>query len=302
MVKGTDISLIKKGHTKIPMTAEQFDEFTRCYNNPLYFMENYMWIQTDNGRALFKAYDYQLELINAFHNYKNSIALTARQLGKTTCAGGYLLWKAMFSSDTTILICANVLKQALEIMQRIRFAYEELPDFIRAGVVSYNKGSIEFDNGSRIISTASTPNSGRGMTVNVLYLDEFAFLHPSLAADLWTSIRPTLGQMGKCIITSTPNNDEDQFSQIWREATRTLDEHGNEYPDGLGRNGFKSVKATWDRHPKRNRAWAEGEIAVIGLSRFKREHNCIAGDSIVTIKLPNGDIKDVSIEQLRDIL
>jgi hypothetical protein len=169
MVRNNDLTLIKKGNTKTPINEEQLGQLVKCHADPLYFMENFMWIQTDNGRELFKAWDYQIELINTFHNYKNSVGLTARQMGKTTCAAGYLLWKAMFTSDTTVLICANVLKQALEIMGRIRFAYEEMPDFIRGGVYSYNKSYLEFDNGSRIVATATTQNSGRGMTVNVLY-------------------------------------------------------------------------------------------------------------------------------------
>lgn len=275
MGKGLDNNLIKKGHTRVKFTEKQLDELIKCSEDPLYFMQNYIWIQSNNGRELFKPFDYQLELVSIFHNYRNSIALLSRQMGKSTTACAYILWRAMFIDDTTVLIAANVLKQALEIMQRIRFSYEELPDFIRAGVIEYNKGSISFDNGSRIICTATTANSGRGMTVNLLYLDEFSFVSPGIAKDFWTSIRPTLGTQGRCIITSTPNNDEDQFSQIWKGANATLDEYGNELPGGVGKNGFKAIKVTWEQHPERNQEWADQEISAIGMSRFQREHNCM---------------------------
>ena len=130
-------------------------------------------------------------------------------MGKTTTAAGYLLWYAMFVPDSTILIAAHKYSGAQEIMQKIRYAYELMPDHIRAGVTSYNKGSIEFENGSRIVAQATTENTGRGMSITLLYCDEFAFVRPTIAKEFWTSISPTLATGGKAIITSTPNSDED---------------------------------------------------------------------------------------------
>ena len=125
-------------------------------------------------------------------------------MGKTTTAAGYLLWYAMFVPDSTILIAAHKYSGAQEIMQKIRYAYELMPDHIRAGVTSYNKGSIEFENGSRIVAQATTENTGRGMSITLLYCDEFAFVRPTIAKEFWTSIHPTLATGGKAIITSTP--------------------------------------------------------------------------------------------------
>lgn len=193
-------------------------------------------------------------------------------MGKTTTAAGYLLWYAMYVPDSTILIAAHKYSGAQEIMQRIRYAYELCPDHIRAGVTSYNKGSIEFDNGSRIVAQATTENTGRGMSITLLYADEFAFVRPTIAKEFWTSISPTLATGGKAIITSTPNSDEDQFALIWKQANKTEDEFGNE--TALGINGFRAYRAHWSEHPDRDEQWAAEERGRIGEERFRREHEC----------------------------
>jgi hypothetical protein len=151
-----------------------------------------------------------------------------RQTGKSTSAAGYLLWYAMFVPDSTILVAAHKYTGAQEIMQRIRYAYELCPNHIRAGATSYNKNSLEFENGSRIVAQTTTETTGRGMSLSLLYADEFAFVPPNVASEFWTSISPTLSTGGKAIITSTPNSDEDQFAQIWKEANYQFDEFGNE--------------------------------------------------------------------------
>ena len=190
----------------------------------------------------------------------------------TTCAAIYLTWYAMFNSDKTILISAHKYSGAQEIMQRIRYVYEECPDFIRAGSTGYNKGSIEFDNKSRIVSTTTTENTGRGMSISLLYLDEFDFVSPNIASEMWASISPTLATGGSAIITSTPSNDEGQFAQIWKEANNRFDAHGNEQE--LGSNGFFPFFATWKDHPDRDEEWAAAERSRLGESRFRVEHLC----------------------------
>jgi hypothetical protein len=157
-------------------------------------------------------------------------------------------------------------------MQRIRYAYEDCPDHIRAGATNYNKGSIEFDNGSRIVSATTTGNTGRGMSISLLYCDEFAFVQPNIATEFWTSISPTLATGGRAIITSTPNSDEDEFATIWKEANKKFDEFGNE--TALGINGFFSYTAPWNEHPDRDDAWAAIEKGRIGEERFRREYGC----------------------------
>ena len=270
-----DFKLVKAAGTKVAYTPAQLREIAMCARNPLYFMEKFMWIQHPvKGRMPFEAYSYQKELVNSYWKNNSIIALLPRQSGKTTTAAGYLLWYAMFNSDVTILIAANKFRAANEIMERIKFSYEELPDYIRAGVSTYNVQDVKFDNGSRIKATTTTPDSGRGMSISLLYLDEFAFVKPRIAEEFWTAMAPTLATGGKCIITSTPNSDEDKFAEIWTAANKTIDDYGNDNPDGLGINGFKAFTAHYSEVPGRDEAWAVKESAKIGADRFRREYGC----------------------------
>jgi len=260
MIQKEEFVLIKKPHKQEQFTHEQIEELVKCTTDPVYFLTTHSYIQhPTKGKVKFDLFDYQIELINCYHNNRYSINMLGRQMGKSTCAGGYLLWYAMFVPDSTILVAAHKHTGAQEIMQRIRFMYESLPDYLRAGATSYNKGSLEFDNGSRIVSATTTENTGRGMSLTLVYLDEFAFVPPRIASEFWTSLSPTLSTGGKCIITSTPNQDNDQFAQIWKQATKTTDEFGND--TGLGVNGFASIKFTWDKQPERNQTWADQERA-----------------------------------------
>lgn len=166
-------TLVKRAYHNTTMTPDQILEFQKCADpviGPEYFMSNYFYIQhPTKGRMSYQPYEYQKRLIETYHNYRFSISLMPRQTGKSTSAAGYLLWYAMFVPDSTILIAAHKYTGSQEIMSRIRYAYELCPDFIRAGVPTYNKGNIDFDNGSRIISTATTENTGRGMSISLLY-------------------------------------------------------------------------------------------------------------------------------------
>ena len=274
--RSTENVLVKKPHTKESFSHEQLLEIAKCADpdtGPEYFMSNYFYIQhPTKGRMLYEPFGYQKRLINTYHNYRFSISLMPRQTGKSTSAAGYLLWYAMFVPDSTILIAAHKFTGSQEIMQRIRYAYESVPNFIRAGAVSYNKGSIDFDNGSRIISATTTENTGRGLSISLLYADEFAFVRPTIGREFWTSISPTLATGGKCIITSTPNSDEDQFATLWKGANKCFDEFGN--PTEIGVNGFKAFRSYWNEHPDRDEKWAAQQRAQLGDERFRREMDC----------------------------
>lgn len=267
-------------------TDKELQDFIKCSdptNGYLYFMDNFFYIQhPTRGSMLYHPWPYQEKLIHTYHNYRFSISLMPRQTGKSTSAAGYLLWYAMFVPDSTILVAAHKYTGAQEIMQRIRYAYENCPNHIKAGVVTYNKGSLDFDNGSRIVSATTTENTGRGLSISLLYLDEFAFVRPSIAQEFWTSITPTLSTGGKAIITSTPNSDEDQFALIWKQANKTEDEFGNQTEVGV--NGFKSYRAFWREHPERDDKWAEQMRSQLGSDRFRREMDCefiIADETLI---------------------
>lgn len=270
-----EYQLTKKGHSKVSYTKTQQLELERCITDPMYFIENFLKVQHPiKGSIPLELYPYQHDMINAYHNHRFCVALTGRQMGKTTVAAAYLLWRAMFMPDTKILIAANKFVQAMEIMDRIRYGYEECPNHLRAGVMEYNKGTIAFDNGSTITARATTSDAGRGLSITLLYCDEFAFVRPSMATEFWTAIQPVLATGGGCIITSTPKNDEDQFAQIWRGANNNTDEFGNALPNGEGSNSFFPIKVTWDKHPDRDQAWAAPFRASLGPARFAQEFEC----------------------------
>ena len=277
MAKSLDGVLIKKAHKQERYTLEQVKHLEACMDpidGPLYFCRNFLKLQhPTQGSIPFEPYDYQVRLIRSYHDHKDSIAMLPRQMGKTTCAVGYLLWYCQFVEESQILIAAHKYEGAQDIMNRFRYGYENLPDFIRAGVISYNRNTIEFDNGSRVQATTTTENTGRGKSLSLIYCDEFAFVQPpEKAKEFWTALSPTLSTGGKCIITSTPNSDEDQFAMIWTEANKKFDEYGNEQE--LGVNGFFPYFAHWDEHPDRDEKWAAVERAKIGEERFRREFDC----------------------------
>jgi hypothetical protein len=271
--KNKDNSLVKAPHQSIALTKEQEVEFIKCALDPIYFIENYVWIQhPTKGKVPFTLFDYQHDMIQIYHGYKDVVSMCSRQLGKSTTAAAYILWFAIFQEDQNVLIASNVFKAATEIMDRIRFSYENLPDWLRPGVVVYNVQKIVFENRSKVESTTTTSNSGRGKSISLLFCDELSAVNSRIAEEFWTAISPTLATGGKCIICSTPSSDEDTFAQIWYAANKTLDEYGNERPDGIGVNGFKAFKATWDQHPDRDQTWADKEKAKMGYEKFAREY------------------------------
>ena len=280
-------TLVKDPYVKTKFeTDKDLDDFIKCCDpitGPMYFLDNFFYIQhPTKGSMVYHPWDYQKRLIDTYHNYRYSISLMPRQTGKSTSAAGYLLWYAMFVPDSTILIAAHKYTGAQEIMQRIRYAYENCPVHIKAGVTTYNKGSLDFENGSRIVSATTTENTGRGMSISLLYADEFAFVRPTIATEFWTAMAPTLATGGKCIITSTPNSDEDQFALIWKGANKTEDEFGNK--TNVGINGFRAYRSYWQEHPDRDEKWAVEMQSQLGLDRFRREIGCefiIADETLI---------------------
>ena len=275
-MKSLDGVLTKKANTREKFSEQQIQDMMNCMDEDLgylHFAKHFAFIQHPvKGKLLFDPYQYQERLLESYHQYRFNINMLPRQTGKTTTAAVYLTWYAMFHPDQTILIAAHKYSGAQEIMQRIRYVYETCPDHIRAGVTSYNKGSIEFENGSRIVSATTTGNTGRGMSISLLYCDEFAFVNPGIADEFWTSISPTLATGGRAIITSTPNSDEDTFATIWKQSQEKFDAHGNEQE--LGINGFHGFTCSWDEHPDRDEEWKETEVGKIGEERFRREYGC----------------------------
>ena len=197
-------------------TKEQAIEIAKCKLDPIYFIEKYVYIQHPvKGAVKFILYDFQRELLRTYIENNKLIAMLSRQCGKTTTASAFLLWWAIFKKNQRILIASKDQDGADEIMERLWYAYEELPWWIKPGVRVDQVKTKKFDNNSVIKSMATTATTGRGKANSIVYLDEFAYVRPNIAAKFWTSLFPTLSTGGKCIITSTPNTDEDKFATIW---------------------------------------------------------------------------------------
>jgi len=258
----TDKALLKKANELIEYTPHQLHELKKCSDDPIYFIQTYMKIQhPTKGSIHFVPYPYQIKAVENFTIHKDNILLQARQSGKTQIVAGYLLWFAAFHFDKTIMIVSNKNTSAMEIIHRIKYGYEELPMWLKPGVTSdgWSKHAVAFDNGSRIMSGATSPDSGRTYSISLLFCDEFAFVREGIQEEFWTAISPTLSTGGQCIIASTPNGDSNLYANLWRGAMS-------------GVNGFHPMNVTWEDVPTRNQEWADREKAKIGERKFRQEH------------------------------
>ena len=264
---------VKKDGIEEDWTPEKVQEYAKCMADPAYFARTYVKvINLNDGLVPFDLYPYQEQMFKHFSENRFNVVLACRQSGKSISSVAFLLWYALFNPEQTVAVLANRGATSREMLGRITLMLENLPYWLQPGCKTLNKGSIEFENGSRIISQTTTGNTGRGLSISLLYCDEFAFVPPNIAEEFWTSISPTLATGGRAIITSTPNSDEDTFAMIWKQAEEKFDAHGNE--SDVGSNGFHSFIAHWSEHPDRDEAWKEEEIGRIGEERFRREYGC----------------------------
>jgi len=268
---------IKRAGQVTEYTPEQAAELKKCMEDPIYFARTYVKIQHPKlGAIPFDLYDYQVDMMNAFQENRYNIILSARQTGKSITSAIYLLWFAIFHFDKNILIASNKNKNAMEMIRRIRYAYENLPVWLKPGVTDdgWNKHSVSFDNDSKIDSTATSDDSGRGEALSLLFLDEFAFVKPGIQDEFWTSILPTLSTGGSCIMSSTPNGDSDLFATLWRAANVNKgmsfeDEDGN-----VENLTFTPMHIKWDAPPGRDDKFQLQQIALIGEQKWKQEYEC----------------------------
>ena len=253
---------IKRAHRESEFGPDQIIELQRCMLDPRYFIENYVKIQhPTKGSVPFVMYDYQVEMLDAIHNNKDTILLCSRQLGKTTVVSMYILWLTTFNPDITAIIASKAMNHATEIMSRVKYAYEELPEWLKAGCKFYNRTSIEFDNGSMIKSEATTEKTGRGSSPSIIFLDEIAFISKRIQDELWASLAPALSTGGKFVLTSTPNGDDDLFANLWRGANSE-------------QNSFFPLKVLWYQHPDRDEEYYNDMRGKLGPVKTRQELDC----------------------------
>ena len=255
--------LVKKVGAKIQFSKEQVEEFVKCAQDPFYFIEKYMKIVTiDSGVQVIKLYDFQREMIEKFINEKFILAKCARQSGKTIGVESFILWSILFKDNYRIGMFANKFDTSKKILKEIKYSYEQLPMWLQQGVITWNKHSIELENGSSITSSSTSGDAGRSRTYNLVFLDEFAFVPDYVAADFFTAVYPTIssGKNTKVIIISTPNG-LNFFYRMWVEAQE-------------GRSNYKIFEANWRAVPSRDDAWAQETIANVGEKAFQQEYEC----------------------------
>ena len=254
---------LKKAGTPIQFSKKQIDEWIKCKNDPIYFATNYIKIiSLDEGLVPFSMYDFQKEILNDFHNNRFNIAKLPRQTGKSTTVVAYLLYYAIFYDSVNIGILANKASTARELLGRLQLAYENLPKWMQHGILVWNKGNVELENGSKILAASTSASAVRGMSFNILFLDEFAFVPNHVAEQFFASVYPTItsGKSTKVIIISTPNG-MNHFYKMWEDARR-------------GKNDYVTNEVHWSQVPGRDAKWKEETIKNTSPRQFAQEFEC----------------------------
>lgn len=234
-------------------------EYLKCAKDPVYFLKRYVFIQTSKGRVLFSPYQFQDKLLHLLNKHDRVIILKSRQLGITTLSAAYALWLMIFHKDQSILALAPTQEKARNIVDKVRFAYAELPSWLKIDAVENHKLSLWLANGSKIKAASGASESARGYTANILILDEAAFIEN--AEELWGSAQQTLATGGKAILLSTPNGLEAFFHKMWADAE-------------MGENNFIPIKLRWDVHPDRTQKWRDDQDRELGKKMAAQECDC----------------------------
>ena len=254
---------LKKIGINIEFTKEQVEEYIKCAKDPIYFVKNYMKIiHVDKGLIPFDLYEYQEEMITKFNEERFVITKMPRQSGKSTAVISFILHYILFNESKNVALLANKAELARELLDRLKKAYENLPLWLQQGITTWNKGSIELENGSKILATSTTGSAARGQSFSLVFLDEFAFVQHNIANDFFKSVYPTIssGQETKMIIVSTPKG-MNHFYKMWVEAEEQ-------------RSNFKTLSVDWWETPGRDSDWKLQQIANTSEEDFNQEFAC----------------------------
>ena len=266
---------LKKANVQQEWTKKELLEYKRCMDDPLYFIQNYVRIVSlDEGLIPFKMYNFQKEMVGTFHNNRFTICKLPRQSGKSTTMISYLLHYALFNPSVNIAILANKAATARDLLGRLQLAYEHLPKWLQQGVMSWNKGSLELENGSKILASSTSASAVRGGSYNIIFLDEFAYVPSNVAEQFFSSVYPTIssGKSTKVIIVSTPHG-MNMFYKLWTDAEEE-------------RNGYIPIEVHWTEVPGRDEKWKKETIANTSEQQFNTEFECEFLGSIDTLINP----------------
>ena len=255
--------LLKKSNVPVEWTKEQILEYQKCMENPIYFIRSYIKIVSlDEGLVPFSLYDFQEDIVDTIHDNRFTICKMPRQSGKSTTMVSYILHYVLFNPNMNVAILANKASTARDILGRLQLAYENLPKWLQQGVVSWNKGSVDLENGSRVVASSTSSSAVRGGSYNMIFLDEFAFVPTNVAEDFFSSVYPTIssGKSTKVIIVSTPNG-MNLFYKLWVDAENK-------------RNSYNIIDVHWSQVPGRDEKWRTETIANTSEEQFRREFDC----------------------------
>tara|TARA_B100000085_G_scaffold278181_1_gene299610 strand:- start:1079 stop:2716 length:1638 start_codon:yes stop_codon:yes gene_type:complete len=278
--------LLKKSNVPVEWTKDQILEYQKCMKDPLYFIGNYIRIVSlDEGLVPFKMFPFQKEMVGTVHNNRFTICKMPRQSGKSTTLVSYILYYVLFNSNMNVAILANKASTARDILSRLQLAYENLPKWLQQGVMSWNKGSLDLENGSRVVASSTSSSAVRGGSYNMIFLDEFAFVPNTVAEDFFSSVYPTIssGKSTKVIIVSTPNG-MNLFYKLWVDAENK-------------RNSYNIIDVHWSEVPGRDAKWREETIANTSEEQFRREFECEFLGSANTLIAP-AKIKSMAFQNV----
>jgi hypothetical protein len=267
---------LKRANTQIQFTEDQVIEFLKCKDDPVYFARNHVKIVSlDEGEVPFKLYPFQEKLVRRFHENRFNICKMPRQTGKSTTCVSYLLHYAIFNANVNIAILANKASTARDLLNRLQFAYEKLPKWMQQGILVYNKGSMELENGSKIIAASTSASAVRGGSYNIIFLDEFAFIPNHIADQFFASVYPTIssGKNTKVIMVSTPHG-MNHFYRYWHDAER-------------GENEYVPTEVHWSEVPGRDEKWRAQTIKNTSEAQFRVEFECEFLGSVDTLIAPS---------------
>ena len=276
---------LKKANTQLEFSEDDIQEYLKCKSDPVYFTEKHIKIvNVDEGLVSFNMYKFQKKLLKNFHKHRFNICKMPRQTGKSTTVVSYLLHYAIFNDNVNIGILANKAATARDLLGRLQLAYENLPRWMQQGIVAWNKGSMELENGSKIIAASTSASAVRGMSFNIIFLDEFAFVQNHLADDFFASVYPTIssGKSTKVIIVSTPHG-MNHFYRMWHDAER-------------GQNEYVATEVHWSEVPGRNAKWKEQTIKNTSKQQFAIEFECEFLGSVDTL-IAASKLKSLVYEQ-----
>tara|TARA_Y100001973_G_C5199382_1_gene336535 strand:+ start:768 stop:2405 length:1638 start_codon:yes stop_codon:yes gene_type:complete len=252
--------LLKKPNVPFDFTEEQIAEYIKCKDDPIYFIKNYMKIvHVDHGLVPFDLWDFQEDMIRTFYEDRFVICKMPRQTGKSTTIIAFLLHYVLYNQDVRVGILANKGATARELLGRLQLAYENLPLWLQQGIVEWNKGSIELENGSKMLASSTSSSAIRGGTFNIIFLDEFAFVPEHIAEEFFRSVYPTIssGKSTKVLIVSTPNG-MNQFYKMWIDSVEK-------------RSDYTPIDVHWSQVPGRDDEWKEQTIRNTSEDQFRVE-------------------------------